>query len=64
VFATGTDTALYQLGYNGSAWGGWQRLGGYWASDPGAVCLTGTTNIQVFEQGPDAALWHTSITGS
>ena len=63
VFATGTDASLYQIGYNGS-WGNWQRLGGYWASDPGAVCLTGTTTVNLFERGPDAALWHTSLTGS
>jgi spore germination protein YaaH len=65
VYATGTDAALYQLGYNGTAWNtSWVRLGGYWASDPGAVCPTGTTTVNLFERGPDAALWRTSVTGT
>jgi spore germination protein YaaH len=62
VFATGSDSSLYQIGYNGTAWVGWKRLGGYWASDPGAVCPTGTTSVSVFEKGPDAAVWRTSVT--
>jgi hypothetical protein len=63
VFVEGTDTALYQLGYNG-AWGSWQRLGGHWTTDPGAVCQPGVTGVDLFERGSDGALWATTVTGS
>ncbi len=64
VFAMGTDAALYQLGYNGTAWGAWQHLGGRWGGDPGGVCPTGGTAISLFERGSDGALWQTSLAGS
>jgi hypothetical protein len=64
VFVTGTDGGLWQRGYNGSSWLAWQPLGGPWTADPGAVCPTGTTTIDLFERGPDTALWQSTIPGS
>jgi spore germination protein YaaH len=64
VFAVGSDHALYQIGFNGTSWGSWQRLGGVWSSDPGAVCPPGTTSVSLFERAPDLSLWHTNVTGS
>jgi len=63
AFAVGGDSALYRLGFNGG-WGIWQRLGGQWTSDPGAVCPTGTTAVNIFERGTDNALWQSSLAGS
>jgi hypothetical protein len=63
VFALGSDQAVYQRGFNG-AWGAWQRLGGPWTSDPGAVCPTGSTKVDLFERGGDNALWEFQATGS
>jgi hypothetical protein len=63
VLAVGSDRALYRFGFNGS-WGAWQRHGGYWTSDPGAVCSTGTTSVNVFERGTDNALWQTTISAT
>jgi hypothetical protein len=63
VFATGTDSAMYRLGFNGT-WGSWQRLGGVWSSDPGAVCPTGTTSVNLFDRASDGSVWYTNITGS
>jgi hypothetical protein len=63
VFVTGTDGAVYQLGFNG-AWGTWQRVGGQWTSDPAAVCFNATTTVDLFVRGTDNALWQTTVTGS
>jgi glycosyl hydrolase family 18 (putative chitinase) len=63
VFVMGSDHAVYQLGFNGK-WGSWQRLGGYWTSDPSAVCLPGTTTVDLFARGTDGALWQASVPGS
>jgi spore germination protein YaaH len=63
AFVVGSDSALYRIGFNGG-WGTWQRLGGQWTSDPGAVCPTGTTSVDIFERGPDNALWQSSLAGS
>lgn len=60
IFTLGPDSALNQLGFNGT-WGQPQRLGGQWTSDPGAVCLPGTTGIDVFERGPGNDLWQTNV---
>lgn len=63
VWATGSDGAIYQLGFNG-VWGTWQRIGGTWTSDPGAVCPPGATSVQLFERAGDSGLWQTTATGS
>jgi hypothetical protein len=54
---------MYRLGFNGT-WGSWQRLGGVWSSDPGAVCPTGTTSVNLFDRASDGSVWYTNITGS
>ena len=63
VFAVGTDSALWQLVYNG-AWHPWQRLGGQWTSDPSAVCPPATTGIDVFERSPNNDVWETNVPAS
>jgi spore germination protein YaaH len=64
VFALGTDNALWQRGFNGTTWNPWQRIGGPWTADPGAVCPAGTTSVNVFERGPDGSLWEMLVPGS
>src|SRR5450759_769956 len=63
VFAVGAGSSLEQLRFDGS-WGARQGLGGQWTSAPGAVCLPGTTVVDLFERGADNALWQMSIPGS
>lgn len=64
VFAVGSDYGLYQLGWSGSNWTAWQRLGGYWSADPGAVCPAGGSSVYLFERAPDGSLYQTNVTGS
>jgi len=64
VYATGTENGLWHDGFNGTSWGGWQFVGGSWTNDPGAVCTPGTTNLQLFERGPDGGLMHLDTSGS
>ena len=64
AYALGLDRALWHQSWNGSTWSGWQSLGGYWTSAPGAVCLPGTTNVNLFELGPDSAVWHSNLQGT
>ena len=61
VFAVGDDRALWRETWNGTQWSGWQRQGGYWTASPAATCPTGTTNVNVFEPGPDSAMWQTVV---
>jgi hypothetical protein len=63
IYATGAGNALIQLGFNGK-WAAWRNLGGQWTSAPGAVCLAGSTTVNVFERGVDNAAWYTSLAGS
>jgi hypothetical protein len=63
VFSLGAGSALMRLGFNGS-WSSWGSVGGTWASEPGAVCLTGTSTVDLFERGTDNALWQASVPGS
>jgi hypothetical protein len=63
VFALGTDNGLWRESWTGSAWTPWQSVGGGWTSDPSAVCVPGTSNIEVFERGADGALWYVGLTG-
>ena len=60
VFVNGTDHGVWQKGWNGSSWSSWQPLGGRFAADPTATCMTGATSVDLFEEGIDAAIWHTS----
>ena len=62
VFAAGPDAALYHLAFKGaSGWAQWERMGGQWSAGPGAVCLSGTSTVEVFERGPDAGLRWTNL---
>ena len=64
VFAIGIDHSMWRRGFNGTSWGGWQSTGGQWSMSPGAVCIPGTTNIQVFERAPILSLVQWSTTGT
>jgi spore germination protein YaaH len=64
VFVRGTDNGLWQRGYNGTSWGTWTSLRGIWTADPGVVCVAGTTTVNVFERGPDMALWESNVPGT
>src|SRR5439155_326386 len=63
VFVIGGDSAAYQIGYAGT-WAAWQRLGGHWNLNPGAVCSIGTNTVSLFAEGPDTGVWWTSIPAS
>ncbi len=64
VFGLGASSALYRIGFNGSTWGAWQSSTSTWSSEPGAVCLAGTSTIYVFERGTDNALWQSATLAS
>ena len=64
VFALGMDKGLWRLSWNGTQWSTWQPLGSQWTSDPSAVCLTATSNVDLFERGSDQAIWTATVTGS
>jgi Repeat of unknown function (DUF346)/Cysteine-rich secretory protein family len=63
VFALGTDSAIYRLASAGT-FGAWQRVGGQWASAPGAHCRPGTTTLDLVEHANDSAVWHTTVVGT
>jgi hypothetical protein len=64
VFGVGTDHGAWLKGWTGTTWTAWQPLGGIFSADPGATCLTGTTNTALFEVGVDGGVWHTSMPAS
>ena len=64
VFARGDGDQLQHKWWNGSSWSGFENLGApgtfsgaFLKSDPSAVSW-GFNRIDVFGQGPDAAMWH------
>ena len=59
----GTDHGIWRRGFNGSAWGGWTSMGGVFGGEPGAVCQPATTSVQLFERGPEGAVYQSSATG-
>jgi spore germination protein YaaH len=63
VYAVGVDKAMWRDSWNGTQWTGWTRQGGYWSNDPGAVCPPATNSANVFDVGPDDAMWQTTMTG-
>ena len=63
VFVVGSDHAIYQIGYNG-AWGAWNRIGGAFVNDPGAVCPTGTASVSLYELAADASVVQSTATPS
>lgn len=64
VLAVGQDNSIWKQSWNGTQWSGWQNLGSQWTSDPAAVCLPGTTTVDLFERGTDQSIWTVGITGS
>jgi hypothetical protein len=64
VFVVGSDGGIWQKSYNGTSWTQWRPWGGTWTSDPSAVCLPGTTTVQLFERGTDNAVWFTPVSGT
>ena len=59
----GQDQATYHLvSSDGTTWQRWVRLAGPWTSAPAAASQT-TNSIDVFERGPDLALYHDHLTG-
>jgi hypothetical protein len=56
-FARGTDQHLWHKWWDGSAWHGWEDLGGTLASAP-AVASWGPNRLDCFVQGPANHLWH------
>ena len=63
VYALGTDRGVWHRGWAGN-WSAWQPLGGVWTSSPSAACRPSTTNVDLFERGTDAELWHDTVGGS
>jgi pSer/pThr/pTyr-binding forkhead associated (FHA) protein len=69
VFAVGTDNQLWQRTSSAGDWGGWVQaartapLPAYGIAS--APCVTGTNgSYDIFVQGGDSALWHTSYDGA
>jgi hypothetical protein len=65
-FGTG---ALYNLSFNGTAWGGWQPMtGAAWEDINGGAVMTAIAtapwNLQVFVQGTDRTLYSNSLIGA
>ena len=63
IFIRGSDGALWQRTWNGTAWSSWTSLGGVLASAPAAVSW-GANQIDVFVRGQDNALWHRAWNGT
>lgn len=63
VFARGTDNALWQDHWNGTAWGVFASRGGTMTADPGAVS-NGTSRTDVFIRGSDNQLYQTTWNGT
>jgi hypothetical protein len=59
VFALTASGALEHRAFSGH-WGVWLSLGGQWTSDPGVVSQRNGT-VDVFEQGSDGQLKHTTL---
>jgi hypothetical protein len=64
VFAVGLDGGIWRQSWTNTGWSGWGPLGSQWTSDPSAVCLPGTTTVDLFERGSDGAIFTASVTGS
>lgn len=57
VFIRGTDNAMWQTSWNGSAWSASTSLGGILTADPGAVSW-GPNRNDMFVRGTDNQMWH------
>ena len=58
----GTDNGFWRRSFNGT-WGAWTALGGPYTSGPSAVCLAGTTTLDVFGAGADYSLLKQTLAG-
>jgi uncharacterized protein YkwD len=63
AFARGSDNALYQNTWNGTAWSGWSSLGGGLTSGPAAASWS-ANRIDVFVRGYDNQLYHKFFYGT
>ena len=63
VFVKGADDAMYHRWWNGSAWGGFEDLGGIIMSAPAAVSW-GPNRLDIFAVGTDSAMYHRWWNGS
>jgi cysteine-rich secretory family protein len=63
AFVRGSNGALYQNTWNGTAWGGWSSLGGYLTSKAAAVAGN-AGRIDVFVRGSDNGLYQETWNGS
>jgi hypothetical protein len=63
IFTIGTDLAMYHKWWDGTAWRGWESLGGVCISAPRAVSW-GPNRIDAFVIGTDRATWHRWWDGS
>ena len=48
---------MWHKWWNGSAWSGWENLGGILTSEPGAVSW-GQNQIDTFVRGTDNPMYH------
>ena len=64
VFVRGTDGALYRKSWDGNSWSVWSSLGGNWVGSPSAVCVPGTTTVDLYAQTPDGSIWQSTVTGT
>ena len=63
IFVRGTDQSVAHKYWTGSAWGGFEGLGGYISGSPKFVSW-GANRLDGFVRGSDGALWHESWDGS
>jgi hypothetical protein len=63
IFVRGTDQALAHKYWTGSAWGGFEGLGGSFSGAPKFVSW-GPNRLDGFARGSDGALWHKYWDGS
>ncbi len=57
VFVRGADNQLWHRWWNGTAWQGWERLGGVLLSAP-AVASWGPNRLDIFVVGAQHAMYH------
>ena len=56
-FARGTNLAMFHRWWDGSAWGGWENLGGIILEGPNCVSW-GANRLDCFARGTDRAMLH------
>ncbi|MBJ7598359.1 MAG: hypothetical protein JF922_09780 [Candidatus Dormibacteraeota bacterium] len=65
VFGRGTDSGLWHRWWNGSAWGGWESIGGVLAAGTAPAAVSWSFGrLDVVVQGSDGAVWHTWFEGN